>query len=171
MTTPFDAVTFGTGPAMKNRFMLAPLTNQQSNADGSCSEDEHRWLTMRAQGGFGIVTTCASHVDRLGQGFPGQLGCFSDDHLPGLTRLAEALNATGTASYVQLHHAGNRAPAELVGTPLCPSDDAETLAECVLPGTEVIVTERKDTWLHVRTPGGRAGWALRRWLHLAVEKP
>ena len=108
---------------MPNRFMLAPLTNQQSHADGTLSDDEYRWLTMRAEGGFGLTMTCAAHVQAVGQGFAGQLGIFDGRHLEGLARLASALNATGTVSYVQLHHAGNRAPAQLVGTPVCPSDD------------------------------------------------
>jgi 2,4-dienoyl-CoA reductase-like NADH-dependent reductase (Old Yellow Enzyme family) len=123
MTLPFDALTFTRGPAMKNRFMLAPLTNTQSHADGTLSDDEFRWLTMRAQGGFGLVMTCAAHVQAQGQGFPGQLGVFSDAHLEGLTRLATALRAAGSLSAVQLHHAGMRSPAALIGTtPLCPSE-------------------------------------------------
>lgn len=125
MSTPFDPVSFAHGPAMKNRFMLAPLTNQQSNPDGTLSADEERWLTMRAAGGFGMTMTCASHVDPRGQGFAGQLGCFSDDHLPGLTRLASGIRAQGSVAIVQLHHAGRRAPAELIGTsPVAPADDA-----------------------------------------------
>ena len=127
MSTLFDAVTFIHGPAMKNRFMLSPLTNQQSNPDGTLSDDEQRWLTMRAAGGFGMTVTCASHVDPRGQGFPGQLGCFSDEHLPGLTRLAAGIRAQGSVAIVQLHHAGRRAPAELIGTsPLAPANDAKT---------------------------------------------
>ncbi len=127
MSTPFDAVAFVHGASMKNLFMLSPLTNQQSNADGTLSEDEERWLTMRAAGGFGMTMTCASHVDRLGQGFPGQLGCYSDEQLPGLTRLAAGIRAQGSVAMVQLHHAGRRAPAELIGTsPVAPADDAET---------------------------------------------
>ena len=126
MSTLFDAVTFLHGPAMKNRFMLSPLTNQQSNPDGTLSDDEERWLTMRAAGGFGMTMTCASHVDPIGQGFPGQLGCFSDDHLPGLTRLAAGIREQGSVAIVQLHHAGRRAPAELIGTsPLAPAEDAK----------------------------------------------
>lgn len=58
MSTPFDAVSFMHGPAMKNRFMLSPLTNQQSNPDGTLSDDEAHWLTMRAAGGFGMTVTC-----------------------------------------------------------------------------------------------------------------
>jgi len=122
----FSPLTFQHGPAMKNRFMLAPLTNTQSYPDGRLSDDEFHWLTLRAQGGFGLVMTCASHVQRVGQGFPGQLGVFGDEHLEGLTRLAAALKAGGAVAAVQLHHAGNRSPAELVGQPVCPSDDPKT---------------------------------------------
>ena len=126
MSTPFDAVTFMHGPAMTNRFMLAPLTNQQSNPDGTLSDDEERWLTMRAAGGFGMTMTCASHVDPRGKGFEGQLGCFSDEHLAGLTRLAAGIRSHGSVAMVQLHHAGRRAPAELIGaSPLAPADDAK----------------------------------------------
>jgi 2,4-dienoyl-CoA reductase-like NADH-dependent reductase (Old Yellow Enzyme family) len=132
MSSPFDVVSFLHGPSMPNRFMLAPLTNQQSHADGTLSDDEHRWLTMRAQGGFGLTMTCAAHVEAIGQGFAGQLGVFGDQHLEGLTRLAADLNATGTVSYVQLHHAGHRAPADLIGAqPVCPSDDPETGARAL----------------------------------------
>ena len=41
------------GPAMKNRFMLAPLTNTQSHPDGRLSDGAFRWLTMHAEGGCG----------------------------------------------------------------------------------------------------------------------
>ncbi len=132
VTSPFDPLSFLHGPAMPNRFMLAPLTNCQSHADGTLSDDEHRWLTFRAQGGFGLTMTCAAHVQAVGQGFGGQLGVFGDEHLDGLTRLAADLNATGTVSYVQLHHAGMRSPAELIGTqPVSASDDAATGARAL----------------------------------------
>lgn len=133
--TPFDLLaqplTLTRGPAWKNRFMLAPLTNRQSHEDGRLSDEEYRWLTMRAQGGFGLTMTCAAHVLKQGQGFAGQLGVFSDDHLEGLTRLAAGLKAAGSVSSLQLHHAGIRAPKELVGEPVGPSDDAETGARAM----------------------------------------
>jgi 2,4-dienoyl-CoA reductase-like NADH-dependent reductase (Old Yellow Enzyme family) len=132
MTLPSESITFLHGPAMPNRYMLAPLTNQQSHVDGTLSDDELHWLQLRAQGGFGLTMTCAAHVQAIGQGFPGQLGIWSDAHLDGLTRLAAALNATGTVSYAQLHHAGNRAPAAVIGgQPVCPSDDPATGARAL----------------------------------------
>ena len=63
---------FSCGLEMKNRFMLAPMTNQQSHDDGKLSDDEFHWLSMRAKGQFGLVMTCASHVQEIGKGFPGQ---------------------------------------------------------------------------------------------------
>ncbi len=126
MADLFDRLTFAHGPAMKNRFMLAPLTNLQSHPDGRLSDAEFNWLTMRAKGGFGLTMTCAAHVQAVGQGFPGQLGAFGDQHLEGMTRLAAALKAGGGICAMQLHHAGNRSPADLVGQPVCPSDDPAT---------------------------------------------
>ncbi len=115
--------------------MLAPLTNCQSHPDGTLSDEEFHWLTKRAEGGFGLVMTCAAHVQRVGQGFPGQLGVWSDDHIPGLTRLAAKIKAEGSASSVQLHHAGIRSPAALIGQqPVGPSEDAETGSRALTTG-------------------------------------
>ena len=132
MTTLLDPMSFRRGPAMKNRFMLAPLTNSQSQEDGVLSDEECHWLTMRAQGGFGLTMTCAAHVQAIGKGFPGQLGAFGDEHLDGLARLAAGINAENSVSIVQLHHAGMRSPAELIGeSPVCPSADEETGARAL----------------------------------------
>ncbi|HLZ83073.1 MAG TPA: NADH:flavin oxidoreductase [Caulobacteraceae bacterium] len=132
MTDLFEPLTLARGPAWRNRFMLAPLTNSQSHADGTLSDDEFDWLTHRARGGFGLVMTCAAHVQAAGQGFPGQLGIFSDQHIPGLARLAADIRAKGAVSSVQLHHAGLRSPADLIGeAPHGPSEDAETGARAL----------------------------------------
>jgi 2,4-dienoyl-CoA reductase-like NADH-dependent reductase (Old Yellow Enzyme family) len=151
----FQPLTFQHGPAMKNRFMLAPLTNTQSYPDGRLSDEEFHWLTLRAKGGFGLVMTCASHVQRVGQGFPGQLGIFGDEHLEGLSRLASALKAQGAVAAVQLHHAGNRSPAELVGQPVCPSDDPKTGAR----GLSLAEVEQlRDDFIAAAVRAERAGF-------------
>jgi 2,4-dienoyl-CoA reductase-like NADH-dependent reductase (Old Yellow Enzyme family) len=119
-------LSFTCGKTMKNRFALAPMTNQQSYDDGMLSQDEFEWLVMRAKGGFGLTMTCASHVQAIGKGFPGQLGIFKDEHKPGHKRLANAIKAEGSLAVIQLHHAGMRSPKELIGVdPLCPSKNEE----------------------------------------------
>src|SRR3546814_611639 len=101
------------GPAWPNRLTLAPLTNMQSNSDGTLSDDEHDWLVRRAQGGFAMTMTCAANVSADGQTFPGQLAAWSDGFLPGLTRLADGIRAAGSISSLQLQHGGRRADPTL----------------------------------------------------------
>lgn len=132
MNTLFDPLTLKRGPTLKNRFLLAPLTNLQSHADGVLSDEEFRWLTMRSEGGFAMTMTCAAHVQANGQGFPGQLGVFGEQHVEGLTRLAETIKGKGSAAICQLHHAGMRAPGELIeGQPVCPSADEKSGARAL----------------------------------------
>ena len=132
MKMPNEKITFLSGHQMKNRFMLAPLTNTQSYEDGVLSDDEYYWLAKRAQGGFGITMSCASHVQDVGKGFPGQLGIFDDKHIKGLTKLTTEIKGHDSLAIAQLHHAGMRSPDELIDTqPVCPSDDTNTGARAL----------------------------------------
>jgi 2,4-dienoyl-CoA reductase-like NADH-dependent reductase (Old Yellow Enzyme family) len=133
--SPETALKFKSGITMKNRFMLAPLTNQQSHEDGTLSDAEFKWLTMRAKGGFGLTMTCASHVQEIGKGFPGQLGIFSDRHIEGHTKLACTIKSYGSLAMVQLHHAGMRSPFEVIGEKaVCPSDSEKHNARALALG-------------------------------------
>lgn len=112
--------------------MLAPMTNRQSYENGQLSDEELNWLTMRAQGQFGLVMTCAAHVQEVGKGFSGQLGIFSDDLNAGHKRLADGIKKHGSLAVIQLHHAGMRTPPELInGQPVCPSDNEKTNARAL----------------------------------------
>jgi 2,4-dienoyl-CoA reductase-like NADH-dependent reductase (Old Yellow Enzyme family) len=91
------------------------MTNKQSHADGTLSEEEIKFLNRRAEGGFGLLTTAASHVQESGQGWQGEFGVWGDHHIPGLTRLASTLNQHGTRSFVQIFHGGMRAPSSITG--------------------------------------------------------
>lgn len=156
MIDPFTPLPMNHGPDWTNRLMLAPLTNLQSHADGVLSEDEFKWLAMRAEGGFGLTMTCASHVRARGIGFPGQLGIWSDKHLDGLKRLADKLNAEGTHSVAQLHHAGMRTPHDLIeGAPECPSDNEQFGAKALSTDG---VEQLKDDFLAAAKRAEQAGF-------------
>jgi 2,4-dienoyl-CoA reductase-like NADH-dependent reductase (Old Yellow Enzyme family) len=108
-----DPLVFRNGARARNRTWLAPMTNQQSQEDGSLGDDELRWLEMRARGGFAVVETCAAHVSPEGRAWPGELGVFDDCLLPGLRRLASAVAQQGALGVVQLFHGGLRSPRSL----------------------------------------------------------
>ncbi|TIC88343.1 NADH:flavin oxidoreductase [Nocardioides sp. GY 10113] len=126
MTAPDQPLSLTRGPAWRNRFALAPLTNTQSHDDGTLSEDEHRWLTARGEGGFGLVMTCAAYVVPTGQAWRGQLGVADDEHEASLRDLASSIRATGAVSSIQLHHGGRRADPTVTGRPNeAPWDDPD----------------------------------------------
>ncbi len=121
------------GPAMRNRFMLAPLTNQQSELNGEASEFDQEWIRQLSQGGYGLITTCATTVEAGGIAFARQLGIHDDMHLPGLTAIARSIRAGGGLSAVQLHHAGHRATPVLGGIP-------SPASSRTLPGVKALTT-------------------------------
>lgn len=106
-------VTFANGVTAANRCWLAPMTNQQSHADGTLSDLEHAWLLRRA--GFGVVETCAAYISDEGRGWPGELGVAADLHDPGLARLAADLRHAGALGIVQIFHGGVRSPSSVTG--------------------------------------------------------
>ena len=116
MADPSDAFVLPrTGRTLRNRSVLAAMTNKQSHDDGTLSDEEIHWLTMRAQGGFGIVTTAAANVTETGRGWDGEMGVWGDHQLPGLTTMATELRSHGAVSLVQLFHGGMRAPQRING--------------------------------------------------------
>lgn len=127
MSGLFEPLSLRSGAVLRNRLALAPLTNLQSNPDGVLSEDEFRWLTMRAEGGFALVHTCAASVQENGVGFPGQLGFHDEMHLAGLSRLADGVKRHGALAIAQLHHGGLRA----LKNPKAPSADEKLKAEAM----------------------------------------
>lgn len=122
------------GPAMRNRFMLAPLTSQQSDYDGTASQYDHYWIEQLAQSDYGLIQTSAATVEAGGIAFERQLGIHSDKHLPGLTRMATIIREGGGLSAVQLHHAGHRAQPSIGGIPAPASGKT-------LPGIKALTTE------------------------------
>jgi 2,4-dienoyl-CoA reductase-like NADH-dependent reductase (Old Yellow Enzyme family) len=111
----YEPLTFRSGAVMPNRIALAPMTNGQSLPDGRLGDDELAWLARCADGGFGLVETCAAYVGLDGKAWDGELGVDRDEDLPGLTRLAARLQRGGALAMVQLFHGGVRATQRLSG--------------------------------------------------------
>lgn len=113
-----QAVRFKNGAVAKNGLAIAALTNAQSHPDGRLHKREKDFLVRRAQGGYGIITTCASHVQANGKGWEGEWGCFTDDHAEDFREVAEACQAEGSLFIVQAFHAGMRAGEKLIEGPV-----------------------------------------------------
>lgn len=93
---------------LPNRIVVSPMC-QYSSVDGHASDWHLVHLGSRAVGGAGVVMTEAAAVSPEGRITPGDLGIWSDDHLPQLARITEFLLAQGSVPAIQLAHAGRKA--------------------------------------------------------------
>ena len=113
---PFDSYIFPRiNKKVRNRSVLAAMTNKQSHSDGILSDREIKWLTRRAKDGFGIITTAATHVSKYGQGWEGEFGIFDDLFVDKLKVLTKNIHQYDCLIFAQLFHGGMRAPEKLTG--------------------------------------------------------
>ncbi len=110
------------GMTLKNRAVMPPMGTGYGNADGTASERLIRYLARRARGGTGLIITEVCAVDPRGKGFPNEIGVWSDNFIPGLTLLTQAIHGEGGKIALQLHHAGRETfEAAAGGMPEAPS--------------------------------------------------
>ena len=92
---------------IKNRIVFPPVVCfHYSGADGMVTDANVKHYRQIASGGPGIVITEATAVLKAGRLAPFQLGIWSDDHIPGMRRIAETVKSFGAVSLLQIHHAG-----------------------------------------------------------------
>jgi 2,4-dienoyl-CoA reductase-like NADH-dependent reductase (Old Yellow Enzyme family) len=96
------------GLTLPNRLVVAPMC-QYSVTDGFVGDYHLVHLGRYALGGFGLVVVEATAVTADGRISHGDVGLWSDEHVPGLARVADFLHAEGTAAGIQLAHAGAKA--------------------------------------------------------------
>jgi len=114
---------------LRNRFIQSPMGVAMSESDGRRTEREIAYYAARAKGGFALLRPGVVSVHPYGYGFPNCIAISDDKHIPGWEKLAKAVHAYGAKLAPQIHHAGNKAIPELVGTqPLGPSPLSYALA-------------------------------------------
>src|SRR3712207_6372984 len=96
------------GLTLRNRLVVAPMC-QYSVTDGFVGDYHLVHLGRFALGGFGLVMVEATAVTPEGRISPGDVGLWSDEHVPGLARVVDFLHAEGSAAGIQLAHAGGKA--------------------------------------------------------------
>ena len=93
---------------LPNRIVVSPMC-QYSSVDGHASDWHLVHLGSRAIGGAGVVMTEAAAVSPEARITPGDLGIWSDDHIPMLSRITAFLKEHGSVPAIQLAHAGRKA--------------------------------------------------------------
>ena len=134
MTGLLDSVRINS-LVIENRIQMAPMSVGYAGENGEVTDKLIKHYVDRAEK-TGIIITGHAYVEPVGQFNKGQLGIFSDEHVPGLRKLTKAVHDVGTPIGVQISHAGGLAPPSLVGqAPVAPS---------LVPGakeTPIVLTE------------------------------
>ncbi|WP_138416686.1 NADH-dependent flavin oxidoreductase [Aquibacillus sediminis] len=109
----FSSYTFSNGVTLKNRMVMAPMTNFSSNPDGTVSDAELAYYARRSAGVSMVITACA-YVTANGKGFPGEFGADTDEMIPSLTRLATTIKEQGAKAILQIFHGGRMCPPDQI---------------------------------------------------------
>jgi 2,4-dienoyl-CoA reductase-like NADH-dependent reductase (Old Yellow Enzyme family) len=109
----FESFVFPNNVQLKNRVVMAPMTNFSSHADGTVSDDEVSYYIRRSKG-VGMVVTACTYVTANGKGFDGEFGADTDEMIPSLRRLASAIKEQGAKAVLQIFHGGRMCPPALV---------------------------------------------------------
>lgn len=105
---------FNCGLEISNRFVIAPLTTDASNPDGTAADDELEFVRRRSASGFGATISSATYVAQDGRSWQG-IGAAHEGHLPSLRRLAEAMRAARGLAILQIYDGGRIARPDLIG--------------------------------------------------------
>jgi len=127
---------------LKNRVIKAPQHTGLANPDGSITERMLRYYKDVASGGVSMVIVEYAWIDNdASRASPCQLGIASMDHIPGLSLLAQTIQANGAKAAIQISHAGRQrftlarpkapstVPWEEIFAAGCPPPDVLTFEE------------------------------------------
>jgi len=94
---------------LKNRIIKAPQHTGLANPDGSVTDRMIRYYKEVTMGGVSMVIVEYAYIDNdASRASPCQLGISSMDHIPGLSLLAQTIQANGAKAAIQISHAGRQ---------------------------------------------------------------
>lgn len=137
----FDSYTLK-GVTLRNRIAASPMCQYMAR-DGLVTDWHLPHYTSLARGGAGLVVVEATAVSPEGRITPGDLGLWSDAHVPGMAALAKAIAGAGAVPGIQLAHAGRKAgctPPWDGGAPL-PANDPQAW-EPIAPSALSLIPEQ-----------------------------
>ena len=117
---------------VKNRFVVPSMATNLAKEDGTVDQRLCAYWTARAKGGFGLLMVEFTAIDPLGRVGLCHPGIWSDEFIPGMRELTQAVHVHGARIALQIAHTGRQTfPAILAGaqpvsaSPIpCPVDRA-----------------------------------------------
>lgn len=106
MTDIWSKLNMG-GHPLPHRLAMAPMTRSRAKPDGAPGDLAAEYYAQRAS--MGLLITEGTQPSDDGQGYLNTPGIYTDAHVAGWRRVADAVHAQGGRLFVQLMHVGRRA--------------------------------------------------------------
>jgi len=109
--------------SLANRLVRSATYEGLAAEDGSVTDELIDLHTTLARGGVGLIIVGYANVQENGHCMPRQAAVHSDDNIPGLRRLVDAVHREGGKIALEIAHSGRQTTPALVGgeTPMAPS--------------------------------------------------
>ncbi|MCH2174058.1 NAD(P)/FAD-dependent oxidoreductase [Myxococcota bacterium] len=125
---------------LRNRILMCPMGDNQATSAGFVTPEQIDYFEARARGGAALLLVGSVGITfPEGIGTPNQTALASDDHTPGMAKMAKAVHAHGARLAVQLVHNGKAAVMDIrqgrsMWVPSEPvSAEADTLSGMLTP--------------------------------------
>lgn len=106
---------------IKNRLIVPAMDSGVFDQKGFVYQPTLDYYGARAAGGFGLVIIEITAVEPTGVGMPCEPAGWTDECIPGMTKLASVIHEHGAKTIVQLHHAGRETVSLMAGKVVAPS--------------------------------------------------
>lgn len=146
----------------RNRMIMPAMEVVTGGVNGEVSESQVNYYYTRAEGGAGVIVTEMINIAHGQKAQPAMLQNISEEEMPGLSRIADAIHAGGSRAFMQLNHPGVFARTYSSGSaqPLSPSGKGTF----TLPNQIPKIMTKEDIAIAAREFGlaaaraRRAGW-------------
>jgi 2,4-dienoyl-CoA reductase-like NADH-dependent reductase (Old Yellow Enzyme family)/thioredoxin reductase len=119
--------------SLPNRIVMTTIKLGYGTQKGEVTNRHIAFYVRRAQGEVGLITSEPLYVQRNGRELATQLGIYSDDLLPGLRKLVDAVHRAGGLMMAHMNHAGRVANPQLI-----PAKDLVSASDVLCPANQVI---------------------------------
>jgi len=109
----FQPLQFGS-LTLPNRTVMTTVKLGYSNKAGEVNQRHIAFYQRRAQGRVGLMVTEPMYVQLNGRELPTQLGIHTDERIPGLRQLTDAVHAADGRIMAHVNHAGRAANPKMV---------------------------------------------------------
>lgn len=121
MSILFSPITIRT-IEIQNRFVHSATYEAMADEEGEVTDELINRYKNLAKAGIGLIIPGYLYVHPAGRAMPKQAGIHTDEMIPGLRRLVEAVHQHGVKIALQLAHGGMQTSKAIIGqAPLAPS--------------------------------------------------